>query len=77
VAHDPKILFADEPTANLDNESSATILGIFGELHAAGQTIIMVTHEEEFAKAAERLVKIDDGRIVSDEKARARKAKKR
>lgn len=77
VAHDPKILFADEPTANLDNESSRVILEIFGELHEAGQTLIMVTHEEEFAKAAERLVKIDDGRIVSDGKLRSRKSSKR
>lgn len=68
VAHNPEILFADEPTANLDNESSKAVLAIFEELHAAGQTIVMVTHEEEFAAAAERMVKIDDGRIISDEK---------
>lgn len=72
VAHAPEILFADEPTANLDNESSKTILSIFEELHEAGQTIIMVTHEEEFAAAAERMVKIDDGRIISDERLQKR-----
>ncbi len=65
VAHRPKILFADEPTANLDNESSARIMKIFSELHAAGQTIIMVTHEEQYAKLAQRIVRIDDGRIIS------------
>jgi putative ABC transport system ATP-binding protein len=70
VAHDPVILFADEPTANLDNESSKTTLDIFNEFHAAGQTIIMVTHEEEFAREAERLLRLDDGRIVADEKLR-------
>jgi putative ABC transport system ATP-binding protein len=66
VAHAPRILFADEPTANLDNESSKSVLAIFTELHNAGQTIIMVTHEEEFAHAAKRIVKIDDGKIISD-----------
>jgi putative ABC transport system ATP-binding protein len=65
VAHDPKILFADEPTANLDNESSAKIMGIFKELHAGGQTIIMVTHEEQYAKMAEKIVRLDDGKIVA------------
>lgn len=67
IAHAPDILFADEPTANLDKESSATVMQIFKELHASGQTIIMVTHEEEFSKFAERIVKLDDGKIVSDE----------
>ena len=66
ISHNPGILFADEPTANLDLESSATVMNIFRGLHAAGQTIIMVTHEEEFAKFAERVVKLDEGRIVSD-----------
>ncbi|MFA6414775.1 MAG: ATP-binding cassette domain-containing protein, partial [Candidatus Paceibacterota bacterium] len=68
IAHEPDVLFADEPTANLDKESSSTVMDIFKELHAGGQTIIMVTHEEEFAAFAERIIKIDDGRIVSDTK---------
>lgn len=66
VAHQPKILFADEPTANLDNESSRTIMDIFLELHKAGQTIIMVTHEEPYAKLAEKIIKLDDGKIMLD-----------
>ncbi|MDQ2933262.1 MAG: ABC transporter ATP-binding protein [bacterium] len=65
IAHNPEILFADEPTANLDNESSRVIMNIFKELHRAGQTIIMVTHEEEYGKMAEKIVKLDDGKIVS------------
>jgi putative ABC transport system ATP-binding protein len=65
VAHDPKILYADEPTANLDNLSSKTVIGIFLELHKAGQTIIMVTHEEEYARESEKIVVMDDGKIVS------------
>jgi len=68
IAHAPDILFADEPTANLDKESSATVMQIFKELHESGQTIIMVTHEEEFSKFAERVVKLDDGKIISDER---------
>ncbi len=66
IAHEPDILFADEPTANLDLESSATVMDIFRTLHAAGQTIIMVTHEDEFARFAERVVKLDEGKIISD-----------
>lgn len=67
IAHNPKILFADEPTANLDNESSKTILDIFKGLHKQGQTIVMVTHEEQYAKMAEKIIKIDNGKIVSVE----------
>lgn len=66
IAHTPDILFADEPTANLDRESSGVVMNIFNELHKGGQTIIMVTHEEEFSRFAERIVKLDDGKIVSD-----------
>lgn len=68
IAHTPDVLFADEPTANLDKESSLIVMDIFKELHRGGQTIIMVTHEEEFAHFAERIVKIDEGKIVSDER---------
>lgn len=64
IGSNPKILFADEPTANLDNESSRTVMEIFLELHKEGQTIIMVTHEEPYAKLAEKIVKMDDGKIV-------------
>ncbi len=65
IAHRPDILFADEPTANLDGESSTVVMNIFKELHKQGQTIIMVTHEEEYGKMAQRIVRLDDGRIVS------------
>lgn len=64
IAHKPSILFADEPTANLDRQSSSTVMDIFKELHKEGQTIVMVTHEEEYGKLAERIVHLDDGRIV-------------
>ncbi len=66
IAHKPDILFADEPTANLDRESSARVINIFNELHLAGQTIIMVTHEDEYARITDRIVTLDDGRVISD-----------
>ncbi len=68
IAHEPKILFADEPTANLDLETSNIVLGIFDTLHKEGQTIIMVTHEPEFAERTERIVLLSDGVIKSDDK---------
>ncbi|HEY4479502.1 MAG TPA: ABC transporter ATP-binding protein [Candidatus Paceibacterota bacterium] len=71
VAHDPKILFADEPTANLDNESSRKVIEIFKELHKEGQTIIMVTHELEYAKEAQIIVHLDDGKITEITKNRS------
>jgi putative ABC transport system ATP-binding protein len=71
LAHHPRILFADEPTANLDNESSRTVMNLFKEVHDEGQTIIMVTHEEEYSLYSERVVKLDDGMIISDEKVRS------
>ena len=68
VAHKPNVLFADEPTANLDNDSARRIMEIFTELHREGQTIIMVTHEEQYANLAQRIIHLDDGKIVSEEK---------
>jgi putative ABC transport system ATP-binding protein len=64
IAEKPEVLFADEPTANLDRESSGTVMALFKELHNEGQTIIMVTHEEEYGKMTDRIVHLDDGRIV-------------
>lgn len=63
LAHSPEILFADEPTANLDIESSLLVLKIFKEIHAKGQTIVMVTHEAEYAKTADRIIEMKDGII--------------
>lgn len=66
IVHNPKILFADEPTANLDSESSKKILDIFLDLHRQGQTIIMVTHESEYAKLAQRNIELKDGIIINE-----------
>lgn len=66
IAHSPKIIFADEPTANLDTETSDQVLEAFIELHKQGQTIIMVTHEKEYSEITDRVVQLSDGKIVSD-----------
>jgi putative ABC transport system ATP-binding protein len=63
IAHSPKIIFADEPTANLDTETSDKVLQIFLQLNKQGQTIVMVTHEPEYASAAGRIIKLSDGKI--------------
>jgi putative ABC transport system ATP-binding protein len=64
VAHKPKILFADEPTASLDSTMSEQVIDVFLELHKDGQTIIMVTHEPEYGALTERIVQLRDGSIV-------------
>ena len=65
VAADPSIILADEPCGNLDSRSGAEVLEILGGLNRAGKTIVMITHNEETARKAQRLVRISDGRIVS------------
>lgn len=66
IAHGPEIIFADEPTANLDTETSKSVLNAFIDLNKQGQTIVMVTHEEEYANLAHRTVVLSDGKITSD-----------
>ena len=62
----PAILLADEPTGNLDSATTDEILGLFDELHQAGQTIIMVTHEPDVARHARRIIRMKDGKVKSD-----------
>ncbi|HET7603379.1 MAG TPA: ABC transporter ATP-binding protein [Gemmatimonadales bacterium] len=62
----PSILLADEPTGNLDSTTSAEIMAVFSELHAQGQTVVMVTHEPDIAACAERIITLRDGRVESD-----------
>jgi putative ABC transport system ATP-binding protein len=67
LANDPAILLADEPTGALDTKTGEDILALFQGLHAAGLTIVTVTHDEEVADHAERVLRFRDGRLVSDE----------
>ncbi|GAA2573285.1 ABC transporter ATP-binding protein [Pseudonocardia hydrocarbonoxydans] len=64
LANRPTVLLADEPTGALDSDGQAEVLGLFGRLHSAGQTILMVTHAPEVADAAQRVVRMRDGRVV-------------
>lgn len=65
LINDPSLILADEPTGNLDTRSSTEIMGIFHGLHAQGATIVMVTHEQERAHEAQRVVNVLDGRVVA------------
>jgi len=66
LCSNPSILLADEPTGNLDSHTTADIMALFDELHAEGQTIILVTHEQEIAEHCRRVVRLSDGKVVSD-----------
>lgn len=67
LVNDPAIILADEPTGNLDTKTSVEIMGLFEEIHAKGNTIILVTHEPDIALHAHRIVKLRDGLIENDE----------
>lgn len=62
----PRLLLADEPTGNLDSKSGMEILSLFDDLHAKGRTIVVVTHDENIARRAKRVLRIADGRLISD-----------
>ena len=70
LVNDPALLLADEPTGNLDSQVGNEILALFDELHAAGRTVVMVTHEPDVAARAHRLIRVVDGEIVEDTRTR-------
>ena len=66
LVNKPSILFADEPTGNLDSKTGDDVMNLFRELNEEGQTIILITHEEEIANQSKRIINIKDGLIESD-----------
>lgn len=68
LVNNPSIILADEPTGNLDSKTSVEIMHLFDEIHAAGNTVIVVTHEEDIALHAHRIIRLRDGIIESDER---------
>jgi putative ABC transport system ATP-binding protein len=67
LVNHPSIILADEPTGNLDSKTSIEIMGLFEEIHRAGNTVILVTHEEEIARHAHRIIRLRDGLVETDE----------
>jgi putative ABC transport system ATP-binding protein len=68
LVNDPAIILADEPTGNLDSKTSYEIMDIFGKIHSSGNTVILVTHEEDIANHAHRVIRLRDGILESDRK---------
>lgn len=66
LANEPPLILADEPTGNLDTASSVEIMGLFRELHQEGATVVVVTHEEDIAAFADRIIRFGDGQLISD-----------
>jgi putative ABC transport system ATP-binding protein len=69
LVNDPKILFGDEPTGNLDSTTGRAVLDMFRDLHASGKTVVLVTHDHEVASVAHRVIEIRDGVINSDSRS--------
>ena len=68
LSNEPPLIFADEPTGNLDTASSVEIMELFSKLHEEGATVVLVTHEEDIAAFTQRIIRFRDGQIISDER---------
>lgn len=71
LANEPPLILADEPTGNLDTASSIEIMELFSQLHKEGTTVVLVTHEEDIATFADRIIRFGDGKLLSDERKEA------
>jgi putative ABC transport system ATP-binding protein len=71
LAGNPSLLLADEPTGNLDSKTGAEVMNLFKELHAAGNTIVLITHDHKVAQCAERIIRIEDGKLYENQEVPA------
>lgn len=71
LVNNPSLILADEPTGNLDSRTSAEIMEVFASLHSQGNTIIVVTHEDEIARYSSRIIRLLDGKVESDERTKS------
>ncbi len=74
IVTNPSLILADEPTGNLDSHSTADVLTIFERLNAEGRTVVLITHEDDVARRARRIIRLADGRIVSDDRTDVKEA---
>jgi putative ABC transport system ATP-binding protein len=74
IVTNPSLILADEPTGNLDSRSTADVLAIFERLNAEGRTVVLITHEDDVARRARRIIRLADGRIISDDRTHAAEA---
>ena len=68
LANEPPLILADEPTGNLDTAASEEIMGLFAQLHKEGATVVVVTHEENIAEFTDRIIRFQDGLVISDKR---------
>jgi putative ABC transport system ATP-binding protein len=73
LVNDPSLILADEPTGNLDSKTGEEVMGLFDQLNAKGNTIVLVTHEEDIAHHARRILRLSDGKVVADQVVAAHK----
>ena len=69
IATNPAIILADEPTGNLDSSATAEVMDVFSELNAEGRTVVLITHEDDVAKHAKRIIRLRDGSVIDDHRA--------